>query len=175
LSYKNFPTAADTSLPENIKAKIAKRSRDKGSNYERDVAKKFALYFGLDWTRAFFRTKPHGHAQPNGDIQPINEMYDYWRAAKLGVLECKNRKEWSFDNLFKNPDKSYLIGYWTKSNTDTKSDNTVVVFTKNGVGDYVLHKADAIYDGPVISFSAVGYDFYIQTLKGFCISHWPKQ
>ncbi len=171
----NLPTAAElTTLPESLKARIARKSRNKGSNYEREVAKKIAGYFNLEWTRAFFRTKPHGHAQPNGDIQPINEMYEHWRSAKLGVLECKNRKEWSFDNLFRNPDKSYLIGYWKKSNEDTKSNNTVVVFTKNGVSDYVLTLDDDIFEGPIIRFEALEYYFIIQSLKGFLNSHWPR-
>lgn len=162
-------------LPEDIKAKIAKRSRDKGSNYERDVAKKIADYFGWQWSQAFFRTKPHGMAQPNGDIQPINEMNDLWRAAKLGPLECKSRKEWSFNNLFKDVENSYLMGYWYKSNDDTRRNNTVLIFTKPAMTDFVLHVEDGCFLGPVVRFTIKsGQELIIQTLKNFLKSHWSK-
>lgn len=162
-------------LPDDIKAKIAKRSRDKGSNYERDVAKKIAEYFGWKWDQAFFRTKPHGHAQPNGDIQPINEMNDLWRGAKLGPLECKNRQEWSFNNLFKDVENSYLMGYWYKSNEDTSRDNTVLIFTKPAMTDYVMHLNEGIYILPIIKIKIKdGRELVIQTLKNFLGSHWMK-
>ncbi len=174
----DLPTAADLPREESPMAKVARHSREKGSNYERDVAKKIAGYFGFQWGDAFFRTKPHGRAQPQGDIQPINQMALIWGAAKLGPLECKNQKIWSFDQLFKNAEKSHLYGYWSKSNQDTKKENTVLFFTKAGVTDYVMHLDDNFEEGPVIHFS-VGPDFFtkyftIQTLKGFLKSHWPE-
>lgn len=163
-------------LPQEIREKLAKRSRDKGSNYERDVAKKIASYFGWPWDQAFYRTKPHGHAQPNGDIQPINDMYDMWRAAKLGPIECKNRKEWSFNNLFKDPEHSYLGEYWKKSNGDTKHDNTVLIFTKPGVTDFVMFPCDVSFssNSPHILAYIGGYKLVVQTLKDFLNEHWPK-
>lgn len=166
----------ERNLPDSLKAKIAKRSRDKGSNYEREVAKKIAAHFGWKWDKAFFRTKPHGMAQPNGDIQPINEMYELWKAEKLGPLECKNRKEWSFDNLFKNPENSYLYKYWKKSNEDTESQNTVLFFTKPSVTDYVMFNSWDLDLGqlPHIQFVAAGEKFFILTLKDFLDFFWSK-
>lgn len=163
-------------LPSDLKAKIAKASRNKGSNYEREVAKKISSYFGWKWDQAFFRTKPHGMAQPNGDIQPINEMNDVWRAAKLGPLECKSRKEWSFDNLFKNPRNSYIYGYWKKSNDDTNRNDSVVIFTKPSVSDYVLtSNRNLTTVTPCIYFNVDNDYFIIQTLKSFLNDNWPKQ
>lgn len=181
---KDLPTAAKmSSMSPELKAKIAKRSRTKGSDYERQVAKKIASYFGWKWDQAFFRTKPHGMAQPNGDLQPINEMNDLWRAAKLGPIECKNRAEWSFGQIFKNPEKSKLYEYWLKSNEDTKKDNTVLFFTKNGLPDLVMEKDDVTslntYSGSILSFFVQGKKsvllFRIVTLRDFLTARWPRQ
>jgi len=162
-------------LPESLKAKIARASRNKGSNYEREVAKKIAAYFGWKWDSCFYRTKPHGMAQPNGDIQPINEMNDLWRVAKLGPIEAKCRKEWSFDQLFKDAKNSCLYRYWEKSNNDTKRDNTVLIFTKASVSDYVMtSNIQMTSTQPAIAFN-VGDDFFlIRTLKTFLTENWPN-
>ena len=171
----DLPTAAEVSkLPPDFRAKIAKRSRTKGSNYEREIAKKIAAYFGEPWDKCFYRTKPHGMAQPNGDIQPINAMYERWKSAGLGPLECKNRATWSFDQIFKNPEKSELYRYWKKSNQDTNREDTVLIFTKNGVSDFVMTLSNVLSQGVVLSFiTNEGHDLIIQTLKDFLLVTWP--
>ena len=164
-------------LPESLKARIARASRNKGSNYEREVAKKIAAYFGWKWDSCFYRTKPHGMAQPNGDIQPINEMNDLWRQAKLGPLECKSRKEWSFDNLFKSPKDSYIYKYWKKSEDDTGNrGNTVLAFTKPAVSDMVMTVNRSVIPEQTALHFKVGTDYFmIQTLKSFLMDTWPKE
>jgi hypothetical protein len=173
----NLPTAADQfKIPNEIRQQIARRNRAKGSNYERDIAKKIASYFNWKWDQAFFRTKPHGHAQPNGDLQPINDMYDLWRGAKLGPIECKNRANWTFDQIFKNPEKSELYRYWKKSNDDTNSDNTIVFFTKAGVQDYTMCLSHNIGTDIVnhLSFWIDENRLVIMSLKDFLRTMWPK-
>lgn len=164
-------------LPESIKAKIARASRNKGSNYERDIAKKISAYFGEQWQLNFYRTKPHGMAQPQGDLQPINDMSDRWRAAKLGPIECKLRNsEWSFDQLFKDAKNSYLYRYWDKSNNDTSSHDTVLIFTKNAVSDYIMTvNRNFIPQSVALTFQVDDDFFMIQTLKDFLEETWPKQ
>jgi hypothetical protein len=165
-------------LPLEIKAAIAKRSRSKGSNYEREVAKKFATYFGWNWNDCFIRTSPHAYAQPEGDLKPINEMRNLWIGANLGPLEAKNRMAWTFDQLFKTPTNSELYRYWKKSNEDCKSDNTLLVFTKNGVTDYVMIQSDigqfsSSFCCPRLNFYVEGKIFTIITLKEFLSLMWP--
>lgn len=175
LDVTEIPVLGIESLPESLKARIARKSREKGSNYERTVAKKIAGYFGFKWDDAFFRTKPHGHAQPDGDIKPINEMQSIWKRAGLGPLECKNRKEWSFGQLFKNPEKSLLLGYWTKSNEDTNTTNTVVIFTKPGVSDFVLYalNGDFTCHETFLTFECNDRRFVVHTLVSFLKMQWP--
>lgn len=162
------------SLSPEVKAAIAKRSRTKGSNYERTVAKKIATYFGWKWDDCFIRTSLSSYAQPHGDLRPINEMKNLWEGAKLGPLECKSRKEWSYENLLKNPIESTVVGYWLKSNKDTNCQNSIVVFTKPAISDMVLHADDGCYNGPTIRFTIDGIPLIIQTLKHFLESHWAK-
>lgn len=172
----DLPTAKEvTAIAPDVRAIIAKRSRNKGSNYERDVAKKIAAYFGQTWTQCFYRTKPHGHAQPEGDIKPINEMYARWKQyASLGPIECKSRAEWSWNNFFKNPEKSYLLQYWRKSNEDTGMDNTVLIFTKPSMMDFVMHADDMLsLSGAFISFEVEEDLLIIQTLDAFLKNYWP--
>lgn len=168
---------AEKILPDNIKAAIAKRSRNKGSNYEREVAKKIASYFGWKWSDAFIRTSLSSYAQPEGDLRPINDMKNLWQGARLGPLECKNRASWSFDQLFKTPHKSELYRYWTKSNLDTGSDNTILVFTKNGVSDLVMCLVNNV--NPTDQVTQIyckieGNSFIILTLDNFLKTLWSR-
>jgi len=177
-----LPTAADyekQKLPPDVRAKINKRSAQKGSEYERVVAKKISSYFGIDWRQAFLKTKRTTGGQPHGDLMPIQEMYNTWKAAGLGPIECKNRKEWSFDEVFKRPNTCTLFQYWLKSNKDTGKDNSIIFFTKPGVTDYVMHLSeDGKMTGSLLTFE-VDVDqtilyFTIQTLPSFLHKHWPE-
>jgi len=176
VSAFNLPTASN--LPSDFKAKIAKKSRTKGSNYERDVAKKIATYFGQNWNDCFIRTSLSSYAQPQGDLRPINQMRDLWIGAKLGPLECKNRATWTFDQLFKRSENSEIYRWWVKSNDDTDSIDTVLVFTKNGVSDYVMiRNTDWIgysLDFTHIKFKVYDEHFLIFTLNNFLSTLWPK-
>ncbi len=171
----NLPTAADIDkLPESFKAKIARASRNKGSNYERTVGKKLANYFGIsDWNEVCYRTKPHGHAQPDGDLKLINQVGMIWRTAGLGPVECKYRREWAFAQFFKTPEKSKVYGYWTKSNGDTKKDNSVIIFTKAGVPDFVFCLDSELYTGTILRLQINDLYFAVQTFPNFLTCHWP--
>lgn len=176
-----FPTAAQVAkqagTPETLKQQIARKAREIGSNYERDVAKKICSHFGISkWQDGFFRTKPHGRAQPEGDIKPINDIQRVWKMAGLGPLECKRRKEWSFQQFFKNPEKSHVYEYWVKSNEDTKSKNSIVFFTKPGTPDlvfYVFEKNKNQMGDTVLFIQTPENTFVVQTLKAFLQQHFP--
>jgi len=169
----------DGKLPPEIRAKINKRSSQKGGAYERDIGKKIAAYHGMDWRQGFLKTKRTAGGQPHGDLMPIQEMYLIWKAAGLGPIECKNRKEWAFNEVFKRPNTCTLFQYWLKSNEDTNSDNSIIFFTKAGLIDYVMLREDrSLIDSPGLLFSAVDpktditYSFKIITLERFLKSTW---
>ncbi len=169
-------TAAEISrLPSDMRSKIAKRNSAKGGDYERTVAKKLSAYHNLEWKTAFLRTKRTTGGQPLGDLKPIDDMADIWKAAKLGPIECKNRRDWAFAQVFKSPEKNVLIGYWLKSNEDTSKDDSLVFFTKPGVPDYVLHLDDGVErKTPTLRFESQGQKFIIETLTSFLQTTWMR-
>lgn len=78
--------------PDNVKR--GRRSRNKGSNFERDVAKKFARFYGVE----LVRTPQSGGFVKNslkaedfrGDVVPADS------SVKLILhIECKNAKRWT--------------------------------------------------------------------------------
>ena len=164
---------------EELKSKLAKRSINKGSNYERKIAKLFCSYFGLDardWQQHFLRTKRTTGGQPHGDLLPAGEMARIWAGSPFGTIECKDRNtEWTFDQVFKSPNTCKLVEYWFKSQEDTNDDTTIVFFTKNGITDYVLFKDDGFSDDyPILKFgSRDGAYFVIMTARDFFRSFFP--
>ena len=164
-------------LTDEQRSKIAKRSTAKGGEYERRVAKLISSYFGLDWGKAFLRTKRTTGGQPHGDLKPIDDMYMIWKGSGYGTIECKCRKDWSFNEIFKNPSKSGVYDYWYKSCFDTNDEMTIVCFTKAGVTDYVMFPYHGEFPPriPSIHFAIEGRFFRITTLKAFLRFTWPNE
>lgn len=174
----DLPTAAQVanspSTPETLKQQIARRARAIGSGYERTIAKRICNYFGISrWQDGFFRTQPHGHLQPDGDIRPINDVARIWKAAGLGPIECKKRREWSFEQLLKNVKKSKIFEYWQHSNDQTKSLNSIVIFSKPGAGDYVFYQFNGVKsDQTCMVIQSENTTFIVQTLENFLKAHF---
>ncbi|SRR5215204_5633684 len=165
-----------SALTDEIRSKIAKASGLKGGFYERDVAKKICTFFGAsskDWTQYFNRTRRTTGGQPDGDLFPKNEMANIWFGSGMGPIETKYRKEWAFDQLFKNPEGCHLTKYWLKSNADTGSDSSIVVFSKAHVTDYILTVYNEVVTPPVILYRAAETTLIICTLTNFLQSIWP--
>jgi len=82
------------------KSQLGKRSRNKGSNYEREIAKRFEKWTGVE----FVRTPMSGGFQKSkqtaedfrGDIVPADRK----RVCKVHI-ECKNQKTWALPNWLK--------------------------------------------------------------------------
>lgn len=158
-------------------SRIGKRSAAKGGSYEREVAKKICSFFGLNpkqWEQYWLRTKRTTGGQPHGDILPLPPVADYWYGAGLGPIEAKNRQEWSFMELFKNPSGSKLYGYWTKSNADTSSDNSIVFFTKSYAPDFVFYQSDVKEYDTSISILIEEKTFLIVRLEHFLTYYFPN-
>lgn len=87
------------SLTHDDRVRIGKRSKAKGSNYERSVAKKFKSAYSVDMVRT---PQSGGFAKKSvkadgfrGDIVPVDSNVEL----KLHI-ECKNAKKWSLQNWF---------------------------------------------------------------------------
>lgn len=79
--------------------KLGKRSRAKGSNFEREVAKKFQAAYGEELTRTpqsgGFAKKSSKADEFRGDIVALDENIDL-----VLHIECKNAKTWSLPAWF---------------------------------------------------------------------------
>lgn len=100
--------------------KRGKRSKAKGSNYERDVAKMFKEQYNEELTRTpqsgGFAKKSSKAEEFRGDIVSIDEKVDL----KLHI-ECKNAKSWS------------LPAWLTQAESDApKGKVPCVIFHKHG-------------------------------------------
>lgn len=106
--------------------KIGKRSKAKGSNYERDVAKKFKAHYGEELTRTpqsgGFAKKSSKADEFRGDIVSLDENVEL-----VLHIECKNAKSWS------------LPAWFTQAESDApKGRVPCVIFHKHGTSkDYI--------------------------------------
>lgn len=106
--------------------KLGKRSKAKGSNYERDVAKKFKNHYGEELTRTpqsgGFAKKSTKADEFRGDIVALDDSVDL-----VLHIECKNSKTWS------------LPAWFTQAESDApKGKVPCVVFHKHGTSkDYI--------------------------------------
>ena len=79
--------------------KLGKRSKNKGSSYERDVAKKFKEVYKEELTRTpqsgGFAKKSSKADEFRGDIVSLNEKVNL-----ILHIECKNSKTWSLPSWF---------------------------------------------------------------------------
>lgn len=106
--------------------KLGKRSKAKGSNYERDVAKKFKAQYDEELTRTpqsgGFAKKSSKADEFRGDIVSLDENVEL-----VLHIECKNAKSWS------------LPAWITQSESDCpKGKVPCVIFHKHGTSkDYI--------------------------------------
>lgn len=81
------------------RSKLGKRSKAKGSNFERDVARKFQEHYGEELTRTpqsgGFAKKSSKADEFRGDIVALDENIDL-----VLHIECKNAKTWSLPAWF---------------------------------------------------------------------------
>ncbi len=95
--------------------------KQKGSTYEKKIAKIIGKWWAPDIPNALWRSRgsgaeytvlERGREQYPGDIVPaVLEVTKDWRLA----IECKNTKSWKFEQLFKKPfAKTDIGGWWIK-------------------------------------------------------------
>lgn len=106
--------------------KLGKRSRNKGSNFERDTAKKFKAAYDADLVRTpqsgGFAKKSVKADEFRGDIVSADEDIE------LALhIECKNAKTWSLPAWFKQAESDC-----------PKGKKPVVIFHQHGTSqDYI--------------------------------------
>lgn len=129
-----FNISSNNKPKEVTKSQLGKRSRNKGSKFERDIAKKFESNYGVEMVRTpqsggFAKNKTSAIGF-RGDIVPANTDVD-------GTLhiECKNTKTWS-------------LPAWLKQAEEDCPDGKIasVIFHKHGTSmDYITLSLDDFF------------------------------
>ena len=117
---------ANLELAKEQRKKLGKRSKSKGSNFEREVAKKFKQHYNEELTRTpqsgGFAKKSTKADEFRGDIVALDDSIDL-----VLHIECKNAKSWS------------LPAWFNQAESDApKGKVPCVIFHKHGTSkDYI--------------------------------------
>ena len=113
---------------------VGKRSKHKGANYERTIAKIMTSWWGAEFTKVPASGGLHWHASMNayGDIITIPE------ANFPFVVECKKREEWTLDNLFLNNKEIKLWWQQVVGDAETSGKVPMLIFSRNRAETYVM-------------------------------------
>jgi len=116
------------------KKKKRKNSRAKGATFERDTAKLFSEWTGIQ----FRRTPMSGGWAKTGDITPVNpKEMDSFRFN----VECKNQQVWSFGDLIKDiHNNDGIESWWIQAANDGEKSKRIplLVFTRNFDVSYIM-------------------------------------
>ena len=115
--------------------KRGKRSRNKGANFERTIAKKFKAFFGVDLVRTpqsgGFAKKSVKADEFRGDIVSADATID------LGIhVECKNAKTWSLPAWLKQAESDCPKG----------KKPVVIMHKPNTSQDYIVMKLEDFFE-----------------------------
>jgi hypothetical protein len=123
---KGEQRALELKMQKEQNQKRGKRSRNKGSSYEREIAEKFRVSYNAELMRTpqsgGFAKKSEKAEDFRGDIVPVD------KSINLNLhIECKNQKAWA------------LPAWITQAESDCpKSKHPVIVFHKHQTSkDYV--------------------------------------
>lgn len=133
-------------------------SRDKGSKFERVIAKMFTEVYGVEFHRTPLSGGLHWKNDNNisGDIVPpanINFKYS---------IECKNVEEsWDFDKIIEGTSK--IWDWWSQAVRDAKDYKKipVLIFKKNRKEPYVMIEASTLKCSDGINFIYNGSNYVI--------------
>jgi Holliday junction resolvase len=135
-------------------ASQGKGARDKGSGYERTVAKKFSEWWGGSFSRTPGSGSLHWGSDQRiaGDIVPPQGM-DF-----PFVIECKKHEGWTLENVFLNTGEPK--SWWQQVVTDARRVKMVpmLIFSRNRAKDFIM-----------LPYSKPLYN-YLQTLTTNCLS-----
>lgn len=150
-------------MPKNKKRVAAgKRSRRKGSRFEREVAKILSEWWGAEFARTplsgGFATKSfRDDWNAAGDLVTPDSTFPF-------CVECKNNESWDFNQLLTS-DKSALCAWWKQTVEECSEGlEPLLIFTRNYQPTYFMMRRDA-YTFPDgysrIEVNVNGYDVII--------------
>jgi hypothetical protein len=139
--------ATENKPPNPNRVKAGRKSKRKGSSFERAVAKKLAAWWGngSNWVRtpgsgSWGRGESKIGFRAHGDI--CTDATDF-----LFVVECKKQEKFELNQLITS-DKSPISKWWTQTVEETPSHLfPLLVFSKNNCEPLVAVSADEFPNG----------------------------
>ncbi|QBL97953.1 hypothetical protein EauM23_00060 [Exiguobacterium phage vB_EauM-23] len=115
-----------------------KNGRNKGSAYERHIAKKLGAW----WGEKFQRTPASGGLDWGKDNRVCGDIVTPPGSEFPFTVECKKRENWTMDSLFKGSKE--VEKWWAQVNKDCERSGLLpmLVFSRNLQPDYVCLAAD---------------------------------
>lgn len=113
---------------------VGRKSKTKGSTYERTIAKHLTVWWGATFSRVPASGGLHWHSSMNafGDIiAPPEAGFPF-------VIECKKREEWTLDNLFLNNKEIKLWWEQVVHDADESQRVPMLIFSRNRAEDFVM-------------------------------------
>jgi len=106
---------------------MGKKSKDKGSAFERTVRTMFCKAWDIEMERSP-RSGGWGKMGTRGDLIVDPLKYPYWPF----FIECKNQQAWDITHLFQGTEKSKVVEWWEKAKRQAAEDDKtpLLVFTK---------------------------------------------
>lgn len=114
---------------------MGKKSRNKGSGYERKIAKILGNWWADD-SELFRRTPMSGgwaKEKITGDITPVKEEGENFPFS----VECKKQEGWEFHQFWSK--KSKFWSWWEQCTDDAKRSNKqpLLIFSRNRISDFM--------------------------------------
>lgn len=111
-----------------------KNGRNKGSAYERHIAKKLGEW----WGEKFQRTPASGGLDWGKDNRVCGDIVTPPDSSFPFTVECKKRESWNMDSLFKGSKE--VEKWWVQVKGDCEKSDLfpMVVFSRNLQPDYIL-------------------------------------
>jgi len=122
-----------------------RKSRNKGRNFELDVAKLFTAWAGSEFRRVPLSGGWQSSKVVTGDIFLVAE----YEAASIGdeprvrfpfSVECKKQEGWDFAQLFSDSEKCPLRLFWAQATSDARKLKKlpVIIFSRNYLPIFII-------------------------------------
>lgn len=113
---------------------VGRKSKSKGARFELETAKNLSKWWGHD----FHRVPASGGLHWKGSNNVVGDIVAPIEAGFPFVVECKNREEWTIENLFLN--NKEIKNWWAQVVGDAKESGKIpmLIFTRNRAKTFVM-------------------------------------
>jgi hypothetical protein len=116
--------------------RATKTGKQKGSNYERKIAKILKAAWNIELVKTPI-SGGWGKMKTSGDITAEDRNFPF-------SIECKKQEGWSFEQLFKSPEKCELNKWWSQALDQGYKDDKIplLIFSRNFQPNYIRFRME---------------------------------